>query len=268
MVARYPRLLLCVCLWSSVAVAAPAIDLARFDEPADSEFLAQEQARLDRELARRPKEVALLVRRGEIRFKRHDFDEAAADFTAALKLDDRLDEAYFGRGMALGRGGRVEEGIRDLGVYLARHPRSSLAHTKRGVRYLWLGDLDRAQQDFEKALALDPDNAEAHDDLGVIHAQRGEYERAEHHFLTTVRVEPSYQKGHHNLAMIYFITGKNAQALAAVNRGIALSPQARDSLLLKGAILDALGRHKEAAALREEAEFLPEGERSSRLPIR
>jgi tetratricopeptide (TPR) repeat protein len=268
MVARYRCLPLIVLLYQAAAFAEPVIDLARFDEPADSAFLAQEKERLDRELARRPGDAALLVRRGEVQFKRHEFDEAAGDFTAALRINDRLDEAYFGRGMALGRGGRIDDGIRDLGVYLARHPRSALAHTKRGVRYLWKGDLDNADKDFRRALALDPDNAEAHDDLGVIHAQRGEYDRAEDHFLATVRVEPSYQKGHHNLAMVYYITGRSELALRAVNRGLALAPQARDSLLLKVAILDALGRHDEAGKLRDEAEFLPEGERSSRMPIR
>lgn len=267
MIARYRCLLLCVCLYPVVVAAAPVMDLARFDEPADSALLVQEKERLDRELAARPAEAALLVRRGEIHFKRHAFDEAAADFSAALKIDDRIDEAYFGRGMALGRGGRLDKGIRDLGVYLARHPRSSLALTKRGVRYLWKGDLDSAEKDFRQALAIDPGNAEAHDDLGVIHAQRGEYDRAESHFHATLRADPSYQKGHHNLAMVYYITGRSEQALAAVNRGLALVSQARDSLLLKGAILDALGRHDEAAQLRDEAEFLPEGERSSRLPI-
>jgi Flp pilus assembly protein TadD len=268
MIARYRHLLLIACLYQVGAAAEAVIDLARFDEPADSGFLVREIERLDRELARRPTDAALHVRRGEVHFKRHDFDEAVADFTAALKLDDRLDEAWFGRGMALGRGGRIDEGIRDLDVYLQRQPRSSLAHTKRGVRYLWKGDLDNAEMDFSKALSIDPDNAEAHDDLGVIHAQRGEYDRAETHFLATVRVDPSYQKGHHNLAMVCYITGKNECALAAVNRGLALMPDARDSLLLKASILETLGRHAEARTTREEAEFLPEGERSSRLPIR
>jgi Flp pilus assembly protein TadD len=265
---RHRWLLLCAWLAPALtASAAPLIDLARFDEPADSAYLAQEKARLDRELAVRPADVALLARRGEIHFKRHEFDEAASDFTAALKLNDRLDEAYFGRGMALGRGGRFDEGIRDLGTYLSRHPRSSLAHTKRGVRYLWKGDFDNAEKDFRQALALEPDNAEAHDDLGVILAQRGEYEGAESHFHATLRADPSYQKGHHNLAMVYYITGKSEQALHAVNRGLALAPNARDSLLLKGAILEALGRADEAGRVRDEAEFLPEGERSSRLPV-
>ncbi len=256
-----------LCLPLAAVPAEAVIDLARFDEPASSDELVGEAARLTRELGKRPKDAALLTRRGAVHFKLREFDKAIADFSAALKLNDKLDEAYFGRGMALGRNGQVDEGILDLGVYIHRHPTSSLAYTKRGVRYLWKGDLDSAEKDFTRAIALDRRNAEAHDDLGVIHAQRGEYDKAEQHFLATVRSEPTYQKGYHNLALVYYITSRNDQALDVIDKALKLVPGARDSLLLKGSILEALGRHKDAKSLRDDAEFLPAGEKSSRMPI-
>ncbi|MEK7815647.1 MAG: tetratricopeptide repeat protein [Pseudomonadota bacterium] len=256
-----------LCLPLAAVSAEAVIDLARFDEPASSDELVGEAARLTRELGKRPKDAALHTRRGAVHFKLREFDKAIADFTTALKLDDKLDEAWFGRGMALGRNGQVDEGILDLGVYIHRHPTSSLAYTKRGVRYLWKGDLASAEKDFTRAIALDRRNAEAHDDLGVIHAQRGEYDQAEQHFLATVRSEPTYQKGYHNLALVYYITSRNDQALDIIDKALKLVPEARDSLLLKGSILEALGRHKEAKTLRDDAEFLPAGEKSSRMPI-
>lgn len=264
---RFAAALPVLLLAFAVQAGGPAFDLARLDEPADSEAMTREAARLDGELRKKPKTAALYAQRGAARFKLREFDKAIEDFTTALKLDDRLDEAWFGRGMALGRNGQTEEGIADLGVYIHRHPESSLAYTKRGIRHLWGGDLDRAEKDFTRAIALDPRNAEAHDDLGVIHAQRGDYETALRHFQTTVRADPSYQKGYHNLAMIYYITGRNDEALATVERALKLIPEARDSLLLKSNVLEALGRSAEAKVLREEAEFMPAGERSARMPI-
>lgn len=256
-----------LCLPLAAVSAEAVIDLARFDEPASSEELTQQVERLTRLMRARQNEAPLYAQRGAAWFKLREFDKAIADFTTALKFDDKLDEAWFGRGMALGRNGQVDEGILDLGVYIHRHPTSSLAYTKRGVRYLWKGDLDSAEKDFTRAIALDRRNAEAHDDLGVIHAQRGEYDRAEQHFLATVRSEPTYQKGYHNLALVYYITGRNGQALDVIDKVLKLVPEARDSLLLKGSILEALGRHKEARTLRDDAEFLPAGEKSSRMPI-
>mgnify|MGYP001614130674 FL=1 len=253
---------------SFAALAAePAIDLARFDDPASSDELVQEVTQLSRLIQAKPTQAALYARRGTAWFKLREFDKAIEDFSAALKLNDKLDEAWFGRGMALGRNGQVDEGIVDLGVYIHRHPTSSLAYTKRGVRYIWKGDLDNAEKDLARAIALNPKNAEAHDDLGVIYAQRRDYEKAAQHFQATIRAEPSYQKAYHNLAMVHYLTERNELALAVVDQALKLIPDARASLLLKSAILEALGRHAEARTLKDDAEFLPQGERSSRMPI-
>ncbi len=64
--------------------------------------------------------------------------------------------------MALGRAGRIEEGIQFLTVYIRRNPGDSHAYTKRGVRHIWNGDLKAAKRDLTRAIELDPGNAEAH----------------------------------------------------------------------------------------------------------
>ncbi|MDP2678048.1 MAG: tetratricopeptide repeat protein, partial [Rhodoferax sp.] len=152
-------------------------------------------------------------------------------------------------------------------VYIQRHPGSSLAYTKRGVRYIWIGDLENAEKDLKQAIALDARNAEAHDDLGVIMAQRGDFAAAISHFQSTLKSDPSYQKAHHNLAMVYYITGENQKALTSINASLKLISESRDSMLLKAAILESLGRHGEAKVAREEAEFMPEGNRSERAAV-
>ena len=114
---------------------------------------------------------------------------------------------------------------------------------------------------------MNPDNAEAHDDLGVIYARRGEYPRAIRHFSQTLRIDPSYIKARHNLAMVYYISGQDNEALANVDMVLAVTPQARDSLLLKAEILQQLGHVSAAAAIKQEAEFLPEGNWSEHIAI-
>ncbi|MDH5361663.1 MAG: tetratricopeptide repeat protein [Gammaproteobacteria bacterium] len=151
---------------------------------------------------------------------------------------------------------------------MKRHPDSSLAYTKRGVRYLWLGDLKHAESDLEHAIRLDPDNAEAHEDLGVILAQRGETEKAMVHFEQTIRLDPSYQKGHHNMAMSLYIEGKPKPALIAINNALKLIPNAQNSLLLKAEILEALGHSREAEMIRSDAEFLPGGNWSEQFSVK
>lgn len=219
-------------------------------------------------LVAQPRNAQLLIQRGDLYLQVREFDLAVEDYSDAIEIDNKLDAAYFGRGMALGRSGRIKEGITDLDVYIKRNPDSSLAYTKRGVRYLWLGDETSARRDFEKALVLNPQNAEAHDDLGVIFARKEEYARALEHFAATVSIDPAYFKGYHNMAMVYYITQQPERALISVDRALALYPAARDSMLLKAQILEALGRKREAQKLAEEAEFLPEGNWTEHLSVK
>lgn len=240
---------------------------ATLDVPADSVQLQKVMIDLDRRIAVNPNDAQAYLKRGEAFFKLQEFDKAIEDFSAALFHDDKLDDAYFGRGMALGRRGQIKEGISDLSVYLQRHPDSSLAYTKRGVRYIWMGELENAEKDLKQAIALNAKNAEAHDDLGVIMAQRGDYAAAISHFQSTLKSDPSYQKAYHNLAMVHYITGEYQKALTSVNASLKLLSESRDSMMLKAAILESLGRHGEAKVAREEAEFMPEGNSSERAAV-
>lgn len=254
---------LCLCgwmMWAGVSVAAPEPQSAQ-------DRLEQKITELSGRIAQHPHDAALYTARGDAKFLLHRFDDASDDYSQAIKWDDHADQAYFGRGLALARAGFIEDGIRDLTVFLSRHPDSSLAFTKRGVRYLWLGDQVNAEHDLRKALTLDANNAEAHDDLGVVLAQKKSYGAAIEHFKTAVQIENDYQKAHHNLAMAYYLTGQDLLALQAVDNALALSPDARDSLLLKATILEALGKTQKAAAIREKAEFLPSGNWSEHADV-
>ncbi|MGD8925210.1 MAG: tetratricopeptide repeat protein [Thioalkalispiraceae bacterium] len=214
-----------------------------------------------------PTNTDVLMKRARLYFEVHQFDLAVSDYTDVIRLDDRIHEAYFGRGMAHGRNGDIRKGIEDLSEYLRRIPDSSLAYTKRGVRYLWIGDEENAKKDLIQAIKLDPRNAEAHDDLGVIYARQGQHATALQHFEKTITIDPTYMKGHHNKAMVLYITGKNERALESVERALQLKADARGTLMLKAEILQALGQHKEAQRIRDKAEFLPAGNWSEQLSI-
>jgi tetratricopeptide (TPR) repeat protein len=223
---------------------------------------------LEGQIAATPGRAGLYVERGKVLFHLHEFQLAIDDLSRAIQLDAGLDEAYFWRGMARGRAGEIEEGIADLGVYLDRNPDDSHALTKRGVRHIWNGDLDRAERDLRRAVAIDNTNAEAHDDLGVVLAQQGKHAEAIEHFQAATLHDPGYQKAHHNLAMTLYLEDRLTAARQAVDRALALSPDNRNSVLLKAVILEASGDVKAAARLREDAEFLPEGNWSERMPLR
>jgi len=241
--------------------------LQQFDNSrlAKSEENDKDIKKVSEEINAFPENSALYVQRGDLYFNRHEFEKAVVDYSEAIKLDDNADEAYFGRGMALGRQGLIQQGINDLSTYIKRHPYNSRAYTKRGVRYIWLGNLPAAKEDMLEAISLDITNAEAHDDLGVIYASESNFDKAIYHFKQSVYYDRSYQKAYHNLAMAYLMTDSFARALTNINKGLKLDKDNRNSLLLKSAILQKLGKLTEATKLKEYAEFLPEGNWSERF---
>jgi len=211
--------------------------------------------------------VQAYVERGNAFFYVGDYVRARVDFKRALALDPEAHLALFGKGMALGRSGEIGAGIAALGFYLQHHPQSSLAYTKRGIRYLWLDDLSRAQADFERAIELDGRNAEAHDDLGVIYARRNDYRAAELLFKQAIALDAGYQKAFHNLALVYYLASNNERALLVVNDSLALQADNRDSVMLKSLILRSLGRLEEAEKLARLAESLDTGDWSERTTV-
>lgn len=239
---------------------------------AKAEFKTREEAlaaveKYGRLIEAEPHYAPFHTLRGDACFALNDFHGATQSYTAAILLDDGQDRAYFGRGMALGRLGLVDEGIADLDIYIQRHPDSSVAHTKRGVRNIWRNNLAAAESDLSRAIELDPKNAEAHDDLGVVHARHQRLKEAAHHFSTAIRLDPSYQKAYHNLAIVLYMTKQYAEALQIADAGLRLEANSRNSLLLKSGILQALGRVDEAKQIAEQAELLPEENWSERSAL-
>ncbi|MFP5410544.1 MAG: tetratricopeptide repeat protein [Gammaproteobacteria bacterium] len=255
-------------LWRGVLAAALLLLVAS----AGAEFQTRDEAlaaldKYNRLIEAQPDWAVLHTLRGDAYYALDDLYAAMQNYTAAIKLDARQDRAYFGRGMALGRLGLVDEGIADLDVYIARHPASSVAYTKRGVRNIWRNRLDAAERDLKRAIALDPANAEAHDDLGVVHAKHQRLALAAEHFRTAIRLDPGYQKAYHNLAICFHLVGQHAEALQIIEAGLRLDANSRSSQLLKAGILDALGRKDEAKEIAELAEFLPDDNWSERSSL-
>jgi adenylate cyclase len=102
----------------------------------------------------------------------------------------------------------------------------------------------------EKAVSLEPNEPMAHFALGRLHISAGEIEMAIGEMRTAIAINPNFARGHFGLGWAhYFGAGEAEQALPHLDAALRLSP--RDplrwmSLMLKGVLLNALGRHDEA----------------------
>jgi type IV pilus assembly protein PilF len=141
--------------------------------------------------------------------------EALSEYDQALKLDDKLPEAYFGRGLTYEFG---------------------------------FGKVDEAEKDYRRALALKPDYPEAHNNLGQLLAKSGRLDEAVTHFdaaLGDVMYrEPYVARCNKGLAL--WRLGKKEEGRAELRSCVALAPRYCVGRREFGNVSLADGRPKEA----------------------
>ena len=129
-------------------------------------------------LARDPKHLGALRRRGSDFFHNGKYAEAAADYTLAVKMKDHTWYDYYMRGRALAAMEECESSLKDFNRAIDEWPKASHVYYERGKLYVHLGKLKRAEQDFTSTVTYDPKHAGAHFELGKLRFGEGKYDEA------------------------------------------------------------------------------------------
>ncbi len=124
--------------------------------------LHEQIAGLDRQIAALPGDVALWLRRAELRRVHREWDAADADYAKALALDPRHPEAAWLRARAWLEAGKAAVALPELDAYLARYPDHAAARLTRARTLVALGRDALAVQDYDVALERMPDPAPDH----------------------------------------------------------------------------------------------------------
>jgi tetratricopeptide (TPR) repeat protein len=165
--------------------------------------------------------------RGRGRTVRRAYDEAVADFTAALRLDDDCAEAYWGRAAARLARNDCDEAVRDATEALRRRPAFPQALVVRGLARYRQGMDDVAFADFAEALRLiqedealsQPVFARDHADRAAFYLLVDQYGKAAESARQAVRLDPNCAAGYLLLAAAYHDQGMRAQEVAAYSAG-------------------------------------------------
>lgn len=104
--------------------------------------------------------------RGVLLFDQGKYDEALADFDAALALMDTLADAHINRAYTLVAQKRWAEALASFnrGIELGA-PDPARAHFNRGIAHEELGNVRDAYADYKKAAELDPEWQEPQSEL-------------------------------------------------------------------------------------------------------
>jgi tetratricopeptide (TPR) repeat protein len=94
-----------------------------------------------------------------------DHDRAIDDYSAAIRLDSKLDAAFHGRGNAWSGKGEYDRAIVDYSDAIRLDPK--YAGSYRGNAWENKGDHDRAITDYNEAIRLDPKNPDRYVSRGI-----------------------------------------------------------------------------------------------------
>ena len=122
-------------------------------------------------------------------------------FSHALQVTKNNYLAHTNLGVALVKGGEVEEGIRHYHEALQIKPDDSNAHYNLANALKKQGAIDGAIAHYREAVKWNPDYSKAHNNLGVCLEAQGLLDEAIVHYRQALQIEPANQGFNFNLIM-------------------------------------------------------------------
>ena len=116
--------------------------------------------RLNKEIAKDPKNVEALAERAGVYELLERYGEAAADWSKVIELDKNRANAFQRRGLVHFKMGKINESIADFDQYIERVPKAKTSHWQRGISYYYAGRYDDGRKQFEGYQDFDSNDVE------------------------------------------------------------------------------------------------------------
>lgn len=200
-----------------------------------------------------PRQSAAMLGLAEVAFKRQQVDAAGEWIGKALEADPQDPHAYASSGRFWALKGQVAKAqgafrrAADLDPQAFR-PRMDLADL-----LLSTGNPKDALKYYLEAVSLQPAHAGARYGLGMAHLQLGRLSEAKSELERCTQIEPRNPLGWLGMARVLGAQGSHDQALAAVDKALALQPGLVDALVVKADLLVVTRRKGQALVVLEQA---------------
>ncbi len=172
--------------------------------------------------------------RGKAYARKGMAQEAADNFTEALKVNPELRQAWTGRGMARLLQQQFDAAISDYSKAIKLAPDNAATYVLRGYARLANKQPEKAIADFTKSLLLDPAAISALNNRGLAFRKLGQTKRAIADYTRAVQINPLYALAYNNRGYAYEALGKKAEAIDDFRNALAIDPSlvgARDALV-------------------------------------
>ncbi|HWX16445.1 MAG TPA: tetratricopeptide repeat protein [Chthoniobacterales bacterium] len=164
--------------------------------------------------------------------------------------------AHFNYATALQEAGRLDEAAEEFSTALRFNPRSAKAHVNLAAVLIGKGKLEEARTHFEEALRIEPNNAEFHSGYAYLLERLGHPQEAEAECQAAVRVEPKSALAWHSYGAFLEKQGKLEDAIAQYRHAVQVDPRLGDAhidlasaLFVKGDLPEAKAHFLEASRL-------------------
>lgn len=182
-------------------------------------------------VAAAPDAPSSLSARGFVKISLEQYEEAQADFEAALALDAENLNSLVGLSMIATENEDYEGALAYLDQGFAIYPNWIGGYLQKAFLYYWyLDDQERADDAIEAALALDPLYPPILATQGRFAAANGDFTIAEAKFKTILQITPNDYSTYAVLALIYLEQNDLGKTRGAVSTALNLNPRETDAI--------------------------------------
>lgn len=163
--------------------------------------------------------------RGDHYRRLSQYDNAVADLTRALELDDQDAFARSRRGSAYARRGSPGDAQSDFSALLAKTPTTARDFEARGEAYWTNNNLEAAIEAYTKAIELDPTNALAYAGRAMVFDKQQQYDRAIADSSKAIALEPLFAEAYNVRGIAHGAKQQADRALADYTKALELYPK-------------------------------------------
>jgi tetratricopeptide (TPR) repeat protein len=177
--------------------------------------------------------VALLVELGLLYNFGQEYPQAITSFDKALKIQPDLHKAWYNRGCALEKLGRIKEAVTSYDKALALKPDDEESWKNRAVSLRNLGRWEDSIASLNEVLKINPDHGEVWNDRGNSELYLDRWEDALASFDKALEIKPNIYEIWNNRGVALYNLDRFQDAIASYDKALALKPDLDQALYMK-----------------------------------
>lgn len=193
-----------------------------------------------------PNNYALLMNLGTIQRRQGKFDDAIIAYSAALSRHPDNTAILENRAGLYVEMGETGKAMSDYNSLLIQNPEHQEALYCRAMLHLQQKQYLLAEQDFDKILEVNEKSTKGRLGHAILEKLRGNYDESERIFNYLISEMPREWILYEGRADLYFMMGKNARAMADINKVFIESKPTAALYILRGKV--KLSQYEKASA--------------------